>query len=77
MVDIDFYKILSDKKSYGNILTYDISWKTFIGSKSLRVRLDKRNIFIKIYDGTRYLALFGTKKYDENYDWIKYIISEV
>ena len=25
VVDIDFYKILSDKKSYGNILTYDIS----------------------------------------------------
>ena len=28
-----------------------------------------------IYDGTRYLTLFGTKKYDAMYDRIRYLIS--
>ena len=37
---------------------------TLIGSKCLRIRFDKIDGFIRIYDGTRYLTLFGTKKYD-------------
>ena len=35
-----------------------------IGSKPLRIRFDKIDGIIKIYDGTRYLTLFDTKKYD-------------
>ena len=31
--------------------------------------------FIRIYDGTRYLALFGSEKYDVIYDRISYLIS--
>ena len=43
-------------------MTYDISYKSLIGSKPLRIRFDKIEGFIRIYDGTRYLTLFGTEK---------------
>ena len=29
-----------------------------MGAKSLRIRFDKKDGFIKIYDGTRFLVLF-------------------
>ena len=59
----DFHpdNILIDEKSHENILMYDITLKTLIGSKPLRIRFDKKDRIIKIYDGTRYLTLFGTK----------------
>ena len=44
-----------------NILMYDISYKTLIGLNPLHIRFDKINGFIKIYDGTRYLTLFGSE----------------
>ena len=57
-VDNNFGNILLDKKphknSYENILIYDVSYKTFMGEKPLRIRFDKVNGFSKIYDGTRY-----------------------
>ena len=73
--DFDIDNILIDEKSHENILIYDISYKTLIGSKSLRIRFDKIDGFIRIYDGTRYLALFGSEKYDAIYDRIRYLIS--
>ena len=77
--DFDFDNILLDEKSfedsYENILTYVISYKTFIGAKPLRIRFDKIDGFIKIYDGTRYLVLFGPERYDI-YDRIRYLIRE-
>ena len=33
------------------------------------------NEFIRIYDGTKYLALFGREKYDYMYKKIRYLIS--
>ena len=65
--DIDFDNILIDEKSHENILIYDISYKILIGAKPLRTRFDKINGFIRIYDGTRYLVLFGSEKYDAIY----------
>ena len=56
--------ILMNEKSYENILVYDISYKTLNGAKPLRIRFDKINGFISVYDQTRYLVLFGTEKYD-------------
>ena len=56
--DFDLDNILIDKKSYENILIYDIPYKTLIGSKPLRVRFDKTDGIIRIYDRTRYLTLF-------------------
>ena len=41
----------------------------------MRIRFDKRNGIIRIHDGTRYLTLFGTKKYDTIYDRIRYFMS--
>ena len=59
--DVDFDNILIDAKSHKNILIYDSSYKTLIGPKPLRIRYDKIDGFIRIYDGNRYLVLFGTE----------------
>ena len=48
--DIDLRDVLLDEKSEKNILIYDISYKTFMGSKPLRIRFDEVDGFIKIYD---------------------------
>ena len=56
-------------------MIYDISNKTLFGSKPLRIRFDKIDGIIRIHDGTRYLTLFGNKKYDAIYDRIRYLIS--
>ena len=40
------------------------------------ISFDKLDRFIKIYDGTRYLALFGPKTYDAIYDRIRYLMNE-
>ena len=45
-------------------MIYDISNKTLIGGKILRVKYDKVDGFVRVYDGTRYLVLFGPEKYD-------------
>ena len=43
-------------------MIYDISYKTLIDPKPLRIRFDKIDGFVRIYDGTRYLTLFGSEK---------------
>ena len=53
-----------DEKSYENILIYDISYKTLVGPKPLRIRFDKIYRFIKIYPGARYLTLFDSEKHN-------------
>ena len=45
-----------------------------IGAKPLCIRFDKIDGFIRVYDRTRYLALFGTEKYDSIYNRIRYLI---
>ena len=44
--------------------------------KPLRIRLDKADVFIRNHDGTRYLVLFGSEKYDAIYNAIRYFKSE-
>ena len=73
--DFDLDNILIDEKSQENILIYDISYKTLIGSKPLRIRFNKINGITRIYDGSRYLSLPGTENYDVIYDRIRYLIS--
>ena len=46
-----------------------------MGANSSRIKYDKIDGFIKIYDGSRYLILFGPKRYDAIYDGTKYLIS--
>ena len=62
------------EKSYKNILVYDISYKTLIVEKSLCIRFEKVDVFIRIYDGTRYLVLSCGEKYDFIYNRIRYLI---
>ena len=56
--DFDFDNILIDEKSHKNIQVDDISYKTLIGLKPLRIRFNKIDGFIWIYHGTRYFV-FG------------------
>ena len=56
-------------------MIYDISYKTLIGLKPLRITFDKTDGFIRIYDGIRYLVLLGSQKYDAIYNKIVYFIS--
>ena len=69
-----FDDILLDQKSNENILVYDISCKTLIGAKPSRIMFDKVSGFIRVYDGTKYLVLFGFEKYNAIYDRIRYLI---
>ena len=57
-------------------MSYDISCKTMIGAKLLYIRLDKVDEFIRVYDGNRYLVLFGPEKYDIIDDRIRYLMSQ-
>ena len=68
--DFDLDNILIDKKSHENILIYDISYKTLIGAKPFCLRFDKIDGPIRVYDGIRYLILFGSENYDTIYNTI-------
>ena len=46
------------------VLIYNISHKNLAVAKTLRIRFDKIDGFIRVYDRTRYLVLFGSEKYD-------------
>ena len=63
------------KKNTKNILIYDISYKTFMSSKPLRIMFDEIDGFIKIHDGIRYLVLFGYGWFDKICDRIKYVMN--
>ena len=49
-------------------LVYKISYKTLVDAKPLRIG------FIRVYDGTRYLILFGSEEYNVIYHRIRYLI---
>ena len=73
--DFNSDKILLDENLYEHILVYEVSYKTFMGAKSLRIRFQNVNGFIKIYDRIRYLVLIGPKRYEAIYDRIRYLLS--
>ena len=50
--------------------------KSFLGSIPLRIRIIKIDGFIKVYDGIRYLVLFGEGIYEKFIDRINYLISK-
>ena len=56
-------------------MIYVISSKTLIDLKRFRIRFDKIDGFIRIYDGTRYLTLLRSEKYDGIHNRIIYVIS--
>ena len=47
-----------------------------MGPKPLRIRFDEKDGFIKVYNGIRYLVLFGPGWYDVIYNRIRYLISK-
>ena len=47
-----------------------------MGSKPLCIRFDEIDGCIKIYDGIRYLVLFGSGLYDTIYNRIRYLTNE-
>ena len=55
--DFDLDNIIIDEESYENILVYNVSYKTLIGVKPLRIGFDKIHDLC-VYDGTRYLVLY-------------------
>ena len=78
--DIDFNDILLDEKLYKkkceNISIYDMRYKTSKGAKTLRIRFDKIDGFIKSHDKIKYLVLFDYRYCDKICDKITYLISE-
>ena len=74
--DFDFDNILVNKKSYKDILVYDMSYKTLIDVKPLRNTFDKVDRFIRVDGGTRYLVLLRTEKYDATFNRITYLVSQ-
>ena len=74
--DFDLDNILIDEKSYENILVHYILYKSLIDSKPLRITFNKIDGFIiRVYDGIKYLVLFGSEKYDFICNRIIYLIS--
>ena len=57
--DFNIDNISIDEKSYVKILVYNISYKSLIDAKPLRIMLDKIDGFIRVYGWTRYLVLFS------------------
>ena len=67
--DFGIDDILIDKKAH-----YDVSYKTLIGGKPLHIRFSKIDKFFGSFDGTRYLGLFDSEKYDTVYNKIRYLV---
>ena len=74
--DFDSDNVQLDQKLCHKKLVHNILYKTLIGAKPLHIRFDKVYGFIRVYDGTIYLVLFGSEKYDANYNRIIYLISQ-
>ena len=69
--DFHIDNILIDGKPHENNLIYHISYTTLIDPKPLCIRFDKIDGFIRIYDGSRYLTLFGSEEYEAIYNRIR------
>ena len=44
------------------------------GAKTLRITFDKVNMYIRNYNGTKYLVLFGSEKYNAIFNRIRCLI---
>ena len=56
--DFEFSNILLDEESQENILIYNVSYKTLIGTKPLHIKFNNVDGFIRDYDQTKHLVLF-------------------
>ena len=62
------------RKLTHKILVRDNSYKVLIVAKPLRIKIDKVDRFIIVFDETRNLVLFRSEKYDLIYNRIRYLI---
>ena len=53
-----------------------IFWFITFHTKPLRISFSKVDGFIRVFDETRYLILFGPEKYYAIYNRIRYLISQ-
>ena len=51
--DLNLDNILINENSNENILFYNISYKNLISTKPLRIRFDKIDGYIRVYDGIK------------------------
>ena len=56
-------------------MIYDFLYKTLIDPKTLRIRFNKIDRFIRICDETRYLTLLDSEKNEAVYNKIRYLIT--
>ena len=56
---------------------HDIPCRSLIGPKSLHISFDKVDGFVRVYDRTRYLLLFGPEKYYVIYNRSRYLIGQI
>ena len=71
--DSGINNIVIDERPYENILVYNISYKSLIDSTLLRIRFDKIDWFIRVFDQARCLVLFRSEKYDYINNRIRYL----
>ena len=71
-----FVNFLLDEESNENILDYDISYQTLIDAKPLRIKFNKVDGFIRVYDWNRCLVLFGYEKHSRIYNRIRYLANQ-
>ena len=57
-------------------MVWNISYKTLTGAKPLCIRFSKVDGFVRVYDGTRYVVLFGPEKHDVIFNRIRYLLSQ-
>ena len=55
-------------------MIYDIWYKTLIVQKPLRIRFNKIDGFIGVYDSIRYFIPLGPRQYDTIYEKNRYLI---
>ena len=72
--NFDFSNIVMNKKSYGNLLLYGISYKTLLVEKPLCSRFHKFDGFIRAHNEARYLVLFRSEKFDLSCNRIRYLL---
>ena len=51
--DLNLDNILINENSNENILFYNISYKNLISTKPLRIRFDKIDEYVRVYDGIK------------------------
>ena len=71
--DFDF-NILLDEKLYETFFIY-VTYKPLIGSKNLWILFDRVDGFIRNHNGTKYFPLFGSEKYNDIFNMIRYLVT--